>query len=112
MLTKFSQKILIFILTFFPIFLFLIFLKKNSSETVTLNVYNWGDFMSLGGDSGKNVNELFTQKTGIKINYTTFQSNEEMMAKIMGGGAEYDVIFPSDYCVSKLIDDKTNYLIV
>ena len=103
MLMKFSRKILIFILTFLPIFLFLMFLKKNSSETVTLNVYNWGDFMSLGGDSGENVNELFTQKTGIKINYTTFQSNEEMMAKIMGGGAEYDVIFTSDYCVPKLI---------
>ena len=93
-------------ISFFVLFLaclFFLFYKKKDDE-VTLNVYNWGDFISTGGSM--DVNDLFTKKTGIKINYTTFQSNEEMLAKILGGGASYDVIFPSDYILEKLIKEN------
>lgn len=102
---KLKKKVILLflLLSFFWIFLF--FLKRNNSSQVTLNVYNWGEFMSLGNNNSINVNELFTKKTGIKVNYTTFQSNEEMLAKILGGGADYDVIFPSEYITEKLIKD-------
>ena len=95
-------------ISFFILFLaclFLLFCKKKDDE-ITLNVYNSGDFISTLSNGGLDVNELFTKKTGIKVNYTTFQSNEEMLAKILGGGASYDVIFPSDYVVEKLIKEN------
>ena len=69
----------------------------------SINVYSWGEFISNGSDGNMNVNEVFTSLTGIKVNYKTFQNNEELYAKISSGGADYDVIIPSDYMVSKLI---------
>lgn len=95
-------------ISFFILFLaclFFLFYKKKDDE-ITLNVYNSGDFISTLSSGGLDVNDLFTKKTGIKLNYTTFQSNEEMLAKILGGGASYDVICPSDYVVEKLIKEN------
>ncbi|MDR3209894.1 MAG: spermidine/putrescine ABC transporter substrate-binding protein [Oscillospiraceae bacterium] len=62
-----------------------------------VNVYNWGEYIdeSLLGD--------FTDATGIRVNYLTFQSNEEMYAALKLGGTDYDVIIPSDYMISRLI---------
>lgn len=76
---------------------------KNEKEK-SINVYSWGEFISDGADGTVNVNEKFTEETGIKVNYKTFQNNEELFAKISGGGADYDVIIPSDYMVSRLIE--------
>ena len=49
------------------------------------------------------MNEEFTRRTGIHVNYTTFATNEELYAKLAIGGSDYDVIIPSDYMVAKLI---------
>lgn len=73
---------------------------------VTINVYNWGEYIANGTDGSPDVNEEFTRRTGIRVNYTTFDSNEALYSKLVGGGADYDVIIPSDYMVSKLIDEK------
>lgn len=78
-------------------------LKEAENEN-TINVYNWGEFISNGADGSINVNKKFTEETGIKVNYKTFQNNEELFAKISGGGADYDVIIPSDYMISKLVE--------
>lgn len=72
---------------------------------VTINVYNWGEYISNGTDGSMDINAEFTKRTGIKVNYTTFESNESLYSKLVGGGANYDVIIPSDYMVSKLIDE-------
>jgi spermidine/putrescine transport system substrate-binding protein len=72
---------------------------------VTINVYNWGEYISNGVDDTIDVNEEFTKKTGINVNYTTFDSNESLYSKLAGGGANYDIIIPSDYMVSKLIQE-------
>ena len=48
----------------------------------SINVYSWGEFISNGSDGNMNVNEEFTSLTGIKVNYKTFQNNEELYAKI------------------------------
>jgi len=72
---------------------------------VTINVYNWGEYIANGTDGSMDVNAEFTRRTGIRVNYTTFDSNESLYSKLAGGGADYDVIFPSDYMVSKLIDE-------
>lgn len=68
---------------------------------ITLNVYNWGLYISEE-KSSLEVNKAFEELTGIKVNYTTYDTNESMYAKIKSGGGDYDVIFPSDYMVSKM----------
>ncbi len=76
--------------------------KKNEE---CINVYSWGEFISNGVDGNIDVNKKFTEETGIKVNYKTFQNNEELFAKLYSGGSDYDVIIPSDYMVSKLIEN-------
>lgn len=71
-----------------------------------INVYNWGEFMSNGSDGLLNVNLEFEKATGIHVNYSTFSSNEEMYAKLKSSNVVYDVIFPSDYMISKMISEK------
>lgn len=78
--------------------------NKNKKDQVTINVYNWGELISDGKDGTLDVNSEFTKRTGIKVNYTTFQNNESLLAKLRNGGSNYDVIIPSDYMISKLIE--------
>ncbi len=77
----------------------------EGTSGVTINVYNWGEYIANGTDGYIDVNKAFTEATGIGVNYTTFDSNESMYAKLSGGGADYDVIIPSDYMISKLISE-------
>jgi len=84
--------------------IFVLVANRNKKEQVTINVYNWGELISDGKDDTIDVNLEFTKKTGIKVNYTTFQNNESLLAKLRNGGSNYDVIIPSDYMISKLIE--------
>lgn len=70
---------------------------------ITLNVYNWGLYISDGSDDSVDVLAAFEELTGIEVNYTTFDTNESLYAKLKSGGADYDVVVPSDYMVGKLI---------
>ncbi len=80
--------------------------KPDAPKTgVTINVYNWGEYISNGVDGTIDVNKEFTKRTGIDVNYTTFDSNESLYSKLASGGANYDIIIPSDYMVSKLKDE-------
>ncbi len=83
-----------------------VFFKKETNSNDCINVYSWGEFISDGSENNLDVNKEFTKKTGIKVNYNTFQNNEELFAKLSGGGADYDIIIPSDYMVSKLIENN------
>ncbi len=87
------------------LFIYALYNVDARGEGITINVYNWGEYISNGSDGRLNVNVQFTKETGINVNYTTFQTNEELFAKLSGGGANYDVIIPSDYTVSKLIEN-------
>ncbi len=93
---------IVVVLLVFMLFLSGCELQKNKEKSI--NVYSWGEFISDGADGTINVNKKFTEETGIKVNYKTFQNNEELFAKISGGGGDYDVIIPSDYMVSRLIE--------
>lgn len=75
---------------------------RFAGDNITLNVYNWGLYISDGSDDSVNVLSAFEDLTGIRVNYTTFDSNESLYAKMKSGGATYDVIFPSDYMVGKM----------
>ena len=76
---------------------------RFKGQNMTLNVYNWGEYISNGSDDSVDVVSAFEQLTGIKVNYTTFDSNESLYAKLKSGAADYDVIIPSDYMVAKMI---------
>ncbi len=82
-------------------------------KTVTLNVYNWGQYIADGEDDLPDTNELFeeyfnenlAEKYGykIKVNYSTYPSNEDMYNKIISGSSSFDVIVPSDYMIERMI---------
>lgn len=88
-----------------PIFPALPARASDYDPGVTINVYSWGEYIANGTDGSMDVNEEFTRRTGIEVNYTTFDSNESLYSKLVGGGADYDVIVPSDYMVSRLINE-------
>ncbi len=71
-------------------------------EGCELNVYNWGEYISDGSEGSIDVNREFERITGIKVNYTTFESNETMYSKLKNGGVSYDIIIPSDYMIARL----------
>lgn len=68
----------------------------------TLNVYNWGEYISDGSDGLMDVNREFERLTGIKVHYTTFESNETMYSQLKNGGVSYDIVIPSDYMIERL----------
>ncbi|MDF2614761.1 MAG: transporter substrate-binding protein [Clostridia bacterium] len=62
-----------------------------------ITVYNWGDYID------PEVNDLFTEETGIKVVYSEYANNEEMYATVEPGNVNYDILFPSDYMIEKMI---------
>ena len=65
----------------------------------TLYVYNWGDYID------EDIFEDFEKEAGIKIVYDTYATNEDMYVKIKSGGSSYDVIFPSDYMLTRMLEE-------
>ncbi|MDR1364955.1 MAG: spermidine/putrescine ABC transporter substrate-binding protein [Oscillospiraceae bacterium] len=96
-----SYLFLIFI-CFCSIFIYF----ANSSKKPTINVYSWGEFISNGVNGSLDVNAEFENETGINVSLSIFQSNEEMYANLIGGGADYDVVIPSDYMISRMIQEN------
>ena len=81
--------------------------SRFRDKGITINVYNWGEYISDGSEENTlNVNAEFTDLTGIKVNYTNYATNEELYAKLKGGGASYDIIIPSDYMISRMIHEN------
>ena len=68
--------------------------KEDSN---TLYVLNWGDYIDEA------LLTQFEEETGIQVNYTTMATNEEMMVKLEEADCIYDVCFPSDYIIERLI---------
>lgn len=87
--------------------------KNLGLKGTVVNVYNWGEYISDGTEGTMNVVKEFERLTGAKVNYTNYESNENMYSKLAGGGVSYDVIVPSDYMISRLLDEgmlvKLNY---
>ncbi len=74
-------------------------------EGTTLNVYNWGEYISDGSDDTIDVNAEFEKRYGITVIYSNYESNENMYNKLSSGGANYDVIIPSDYMIARLVEE-------
>lgn len=71
----------------------------------TINVYNWGEYISDGSEGSMDINAEFTKRTGIKVNYNNYDTNENMYAKLKSDGVSFDIVIPSDYMIERLINE-------
>ncbi len=91
--------------------LILVVSVAGGSDTLELNVYNWGEYISDGSDGSLNTVKAFeswyeeTYGEKVHVNYTTYASNEDMYAKLKSGAVSYDVIIPSDYMIARLSNE-------
>jgi spermidine/putrescine transport system permease protein len=67
-----------------------------ASAAPELNLFGWSEYVP------QTVLDKFTAETGIRVNYETYASNEEMLSKLLGGSGEYDLIQPSEYVIEEL----------
>jgi len=85
--------------------------KAASSGPLTLNVYNWGEYISDGSEDSYDTirefedwyQETYGQK--VNVNYDTYASNEDMYSKLSSGAVSYDVVVPSDYMIQRMIKE-------
>lgn len=89
----------IFLKIFFSLCMIFLLSSCNKREGNVVNMYNWGEYID------KEVLDEFTRETGIKVNYETFVTNEDMYLKIKQGGSNYDIVVPSDYMIEKMIKE-------
>lgn len=75
-------------------------------EGTVLNVYNWAEYISDGSEDSLDVNAEFEKLTGIKVNYSMYESNEVMYSKLKSGSVSYDIIIPSDYMIERLKNEN------
>lgn len=74
--------------------------EKKSGDPGELNIYTWAEYVP------QDIIDRFEEETGIRVNYTNFEANEEMLAKLeTSGGGEYDIIIASDYIIKIAADE-------
>jgi len=69
----------------------------SKKDSTTITVFNWFDYIDPA------VIEMFEKETGISVNYANFTTNEEMYTKLEAGAGSYDVLFPSEYMIERMI---------
>ena len=80
-------------------------------NTLKLNVYNWGEYISDGSlgslDTNKAFEEYYYEKYGVRVEvvYSTYPTNEDMYSKLKNGTVVYDIVIPSDYMIEKMIEE-------
>ncbi len=79
---------------------------KFKGKGMSINVFNWGEYISNGADGTLDVNKAFEEVTGIKVVYSTYDTNESLYAKLKLGGSDYDIIIPSDYMIARMIEEN------
>jgi spermidine/putrescine transport system permease protein len=62
-----------------------------------VNLFGWSEYVP------QEVLDGFTKETGIKVNFETYASNEELLSKLVAGGGNYDLIQPSEYTAELMI---------
>ena len=96
--------------------------EKGNYDNVTLNVYNWGEYISDGSLGSLDTNAAFEEYFNnhlvdelglydfyVEVNYSTYATNEDMYSKVTSGAGTYDVLVPSDYMIEKLISEDWLY---
>lgn len=70
--------------------------SKEESAKEEIYVYNWGEYID------PQILKDFQKETGIKVNYDTYASNEDLYIKMTQSQDKYDVVVPSDYMIERL----------
>lgn len=65
-----------------------------------LNVFNWSDYVAA------NTISNFEREFGVRVRYAVYESNEEMLAKVIGGNSGWDVVFPSNYFIQPMLANR------
>ena len=73
--------------------------NNSAGENGTINVFNWGEYID------ESLIKDFENETGIKVNYSTYDTNEIMYQKIKTNPGTYDIVIPSDYMIEKMIKE-------
>ena len=82
--------------------------ETTTGGATTLYVYNWGEYISDGAEESLDANAAFEEYCreelglNVKVNYSTYSSNEDLYAKLSSGSVSYDVVVPSDYMIARL----------
>ena len=75
--------------------------SADSADAGEVNVYNWGEYISNGEDDSLDIIEEFEKRTNIKVNYTTYETNEELYNMLKNSNVSYDVVIPSEYKIGR-----------
>ena len=73
--------------------------SNKSESNKVINVFNCGDYID------EELISKFEEETGYKVEYSTYDTNEIMYSKIKSGSNKYDLVFPSDYMIEKMINE-------
>ena len=73
--------------------------NTSSMHSEQVVVYNWGEYID------PDVLTQFTKETGIEVIYDEFDTNETMYPKVEAGAVAYDLVFPSDYMIKRMLDN-------
>jgi len=65
-----------------------------------LNVFNWSDYVAPDTISN------FEREHNVEVRYSTYESNEEMLAKVFGGNSGWDVVFPANYFIQPMRENQ------
>ena len=76
-----------------------VFAVRGTAGQRVVNVCSWGEYID------ETLIDQFEEKTGITVNYQTVESNEALYSLLKTGAGNYDVIVPSDYMISQLIEE-------
>ncbi len=76
-----------------------VLLTSATSSRPVVNVCSWGEYID------EELITQFEEETGILVNYQTAESNEALYSLLKSGAGDYDVIVPSDYMISQLIEE-------
>lgn len=81
----------------FVFVILILFMAPLLADSHVVNVYNWTGYIP------DTVLKLFTNETGIKVNYSTFDSNEQLYTKLKADpNIDYDIVVPSSYVVARM----------
>ena len=73
--------------------------SNNTADNGTVYFYNCGDYID------EDLLAQFTKETGIKVDYSTYDTNEIMYQKLKSTPGSYDLVIPSDYMIEKMIKE-------
>ena len=76
-----------------------VLLTGATNAQPVVNVCSWGEYID------EDLITQFEEETGIAVNYQTAESNEALYSLLKSGAGDYDVIVPSDYMISQLIEE-------